>query len=56
MLGKSEIDFEYPLRPGVAPNKLADAVRGICSRRRSAPRRWAMTRQAGALLQQAGLI
>ena len=22
MLGKSEVDFEYPLRPGVAPNAL----------------------------------
>jgi iron(III) transport system substrate-binding protein len=54
-LGKSEVDFEYPLAPGVAPNRLllpfdklqppAISVSALGD-----------DQEAGALLQQAGLI
>jgi iron(III) transport system substrate-binding protein len=54
-LGKSEIDFEYPLVPGVAPNKLLTPFNAL-----QPPAISASTlgddRDAGALLQQAGLI
>lgn len=54
-LGQSEVDFEYPLRPGVAPNKLLMPFAKLQPPAISAAA-LGDDRQAGALLQQAGLI
>ncbi len=55
LLGKSEIDFEYPLRPGIAPNAKLTPFRDL-----QPPAVNVSTlgddSEAGALLQQAGLI
>jgi iron(III) transport system substrate-binding protein len=55
LLGKSEVDFEYPLRPGVAPNALLTPFKQL-----QPPPMGASAlgddKQAGMLLQQAGLI
>jgi iron(III) transport system substrate-binding protein len=54
-LGRSEVDFEYPLLPGVPPNKLLTPFSAL-----QPPAISVSTlgddRDAGALLQQAGLI
>jgi iron(III) transport system substrate-binding protein len=54
-LGLSEVDFEYPLAPGVAPNKL---LAPFASLQPPAIAAAALgdDQEAGALLQQAGLI
>jgi iron(III) transport system substrate-binding protein len=55
MLGKSEVDFEYPLRHGVAPNK---KLMPFAQLQPPAIAASALgdDQQAGVLLQQAGLI
>jgi iron(III) transport system substrate-binding protein len=54
-LGKSEIDFEYPLAPGVAPNKLLAPFSTLQPPSISVSK-LGDDQDAGALLQQAGLI
>jgi iron(III) transport system substrate-binding protein len=55
LLGQSEVDFEYPLRPGVAPNKLLLPFKDLQPPAISAAQ-LGDDQEAGALLQQAGLI
>jgi iron(III) transport system substrate-binding protein len=55
MLGKSEVDFEYPLRPGIAPNKLLTAFKDLQPPAIAAAA-LGDDQDAGTLLQQAGLI
>jgi ABC-type sulfate transport system permease component len=45
LLGQSEVDFEYPLRPGIPPNKLLKPVQRPAAALPSPPPRWAMTRK-----------
>jgi iron(III) transport system substrate-binding protein len=54
-LGESEVDFEYPLVPGIAPNKLLTPFSTLQPPAISVSK-LGDDRQAGALLQQAGLI
>jgi iron(III) transport system substrate-binding protein len=54
-LGESEVDFEYPLRPGIAPNKLLTPFKDLQPPALS-PSARGDDQAAGALLQQAGLI
>jgi iron(III) transport system substrate-binding protein len=54
-LGRSEIDFEYPLLPGVAPNKLLTPFNALQPPAISVSK-LGDDQDAGALLQQAGLI
>jgi iron(III) transport system substrate-binding protein len=54
-LGESTIDYEYPLRPGVAPNKLL-APFATLQPPAIGPASLGDDRDAGQLLQQAGLI
>jgi len=54
-LGLSTVDYEYPLRPGVAPNKLLKAFAALQPPAIS-PAALGDDRDAGTLLQQAGLI
>lgn len=54
-LGQSEVDFEYPLRPGVEPNKLLTPFGQLQPPAISAAS-LGDDKQAGSLLQQAGLI
>ena len=55
LLGQSEVDFEYPLRPGVPPNKLLLPFKDLQPPAISAAQ-LGDDQEAGALLQQAGLI
>jgi iron(III) transport system substrate-binding protein len=55
LLGQSEIDFEYPLRPGVPPNKLLTPFKELQPPAISADA-LGDDQDAGLLLQQAGLI
>ncbi|OYV36133.1 MAG: iron ABC transporter substrate-binding protein, partial [Rhodospirillales bacterium 20-64-7] len=55
MLGESEVDFEYPLAPGVAPNKLL-APFSVLQPPAISPAALGDDQAAGALLQKAGLI
>jgi len=55
LLGQSEVDFEYPLRPGIAPNKLLAPFKSLQPPAISASA-LGDDQAAGALLQQAGLI
>jgi iron(III) transport system substrate-binding protein len=55
LLGESEVDFEYPLRPGIAPNKLLTPFKSLQPPAISASA-LGDDQAAGALLQQAGLI
>jgi iron(III) transport system substrate-binding protein len=54
-LGQSEVDFEYPLAPGVAPNKLLLPFSALQPPAISVSK-LGDDQDAGALLQQAGLI
>lgn len=54
-LGQSEVDFEYPLAPGIAPNKLLTPFTQLQPPAISAAK-LGDDQQAGQLLQQAGLI
>jgi iron(III) transport system substrate-binding protein len=54
-LGQSEIDFEYPLRPGVPPNKLLIPFSALQPPAMSVSQ-LGDDQDAGTLLQQAGLI
>ncbi len=54
-LGESEVDFEYPLAPGVAPNKLL-APFSLLQPPSISVSKLGDDQDAGALLQQAGLI
>jgi iron(III) transport system substrate-binding protein len=54
-LGESEVDFEYPLRPGIAPNHLLTPFSTLQPPAIGVSK-LGDDRQAGALLQQAGLI
>jgi len=54
-LGQSEVDFEYPLAPGVAPNKLLPPF-GTLQPPSISVSKLGDDQDAGALLQQAGLI
>jgi iron(III) transport system substrate-binding protein len=54
-LGRSEVDFEYPLLPGIAPNKLLTPFETLQPPAISVSK-LGDDRDAGALLQQAGLI
>lgn len=54
-LGASEVDFEYPLAPGIPPNKLLTPFKTL-QPPAIRPSSLGDDRQAGALLQQAGLI
>jgi iron(III) transport system substrate-binding protein len=54
-LGESEVDFEYPLAPGVAPNKLLTPFKALQPPAISVSQ-LGDDQEAGALLQQAGLI
>jgi len=54
-LGQSEIDFEYPLAPGVAPNPLLVPFKTLQPPSVSVSE-LGDDQDAGALLQQAGLI
>jgi iron(III) transport system substrate-binding protein len=54
-LGQSDVDFEYPLAPGVAPNKLL-APFSVLQPPAISVSKLGDDRDAGALLQQAGLI
>jgi len=54
-LGESEIDFEYPLAPGVAPNKRLAPFSALQPPAISVSK-LGDDQDAGALLQQAGLI
>lgn len=55
LLGKSEIDFEYPLRPGIAPNPQLTPFKEL-QPPAIAPSSLGDDQEAGQLLQQAGLI
>jgi iron(III) transport system substrate-binding protein len=55
LLGRSEVDFEYPLRPGIAPNPLLTPFKDLQPPAISASA-LGDDQAAGALLQQAGLI
>jgi iron(III) transport system substrate-binding protein len=55
LLGQSEVDFEYPLRPGVPPNKLLQPFKDLQPPAISAAQ-LGDDQEAGSLLQQAGLI
>lgn len=55
MLGRSDIDFEYPLRPGVKPNPELKPMQDLQPPPISVAQ-LGDDREAGALLQQAGLI
>jgi len=55
LLGKSEVDFEYPLRPGIPPNQLLAPFKTLQPPAISASA-LGDDQEAGALLQQAGLI
>ncbi|MDD2877559.1 MAG: extracellular solute-binding protein [Acidiphilium sp.] len=55
LLAKSTVDYEYPLRPGIAPNKLLDPMATLHPPA-IAPAELGNDREAAALLQQAGLI
>lgn len=55
MLGKSEMDFEYPLRPGIAPNPELTPLDKL-QPPAIAPSAMGDDQEAGQLLQQAGLI
>ena len=54
-LGQSEVDFEYPLAPGVAPNKLLTPFKELQPPAVSVSQ-LGDDQDAGTLLQQAGLI
>ncbi len=54
-LGLSTVDYEYPLRPGVAPNRLLTPMAALQPPSIS-PAALGDDREAGALLQQAGLL
>jgi iron(III) transport system substrate-binding protein len=54
-LGESTVDYEYPLRPGVAPNKLL-APYATLQPPAISPAALGDDRAAGQLLQQAGLL
>jgi iron(III) transport system substrate-binding protein len=54
-LGQSQVDFEYPLAPGVAPNKLLTPFKQLQPPAISVSQ-LGDDQEAGALLQQAGLI
>jgi iron(III) transport system substrate-binding protein len=54
-LAASSVDYEYPLRPGVAPNKLLDPMDTLHPPA-IAPAELGNDREAAALIQQAGLI
>jgi iron(III) transport system substrate-binding protein len=54
-LGESEVDFEYPLAPGVAPNKLLTPF-SVLQPPAISVSKLGDDQDAGALLQQAGLI
>jgi iron(III) transport system substrate-binding protein len=54
-LAESEVDFEYPLAPGVAPNKLLTPFKALQPPAISVSQ-LGDDQEAGALLQQAGLI
>jgi iron(III) transport system substrate-binding protein len=54
-LGESEVDFEYPLAPGVAPNKLLTPF-AVLQPPAISVSKLGDDQDAGALLQQAGLI
>jgi len=54
-LGQSEVDFEYPLAPGVPPNKLLTPFNALQPPAISVSK-LGDDQDAGALLQQAGLI
>lgn len=55
LLGQSEIDFEYPLRPGIAPNAQLTPFKAL-QPPAIAPSDLGDDQEAGQLLQQAGLI
>jgi len=55
LLGRSEVDFEYPLRPGIAPNPLLTPFKALAPPAIRAAD-LGDDQAAGALLQQAGLI
>jgi iron(III) transport system substrate-binding protein len=55
LLGQSEVDFEYPLRPGVPPNRILLPFKDLQPPAISAAQ-LGDDQQAGSLLQQAGLI
>jgi iron(III) transport system substrate-binding protein len=55
LLGQSEVDFEYPLRPGIPPNKLLTPFKELQPPAISAAS-LGDDQDAGQLLQQAGLI
>ncbi len=55
MLAKSSVDYEYPLRPGVAPNQLLAPMDSLHPPA-IAPAQIGDDRAAARLLQQAGLI
>jgi iron(III) transport system substrate-binding protein len=55
LLGLSEVDFEYPLRPGVPPNKILLPFKDLQPPAIAAAQ-LGDDQEAGALLQQAGLI
>lgn len=55
LLGQSEVDFEYPLRPGVPPNKILLPFKDLQPPAISSAQ-LGDDQQAGSLLQQAGLI
>jgi iron(III) transport system substrate-binding protein len=55
MLGKSDIDFEYPLRPGVPPNAKLTPFKDLDPPAINVSQ-LGDDQEAGALLQQAGLI
>jgi iron(III) transport system substrate-binding protein len=55
LLGQSEVDFEYPLRPGVPPNKLLLPFKDLQPPAISAAQ-LGDDQEAGSLLQRAGLI
>jgi iron(III) transport system substrate-binding protein len=55
MLGKSNVDFEYPLRPGIAPNPALKPFKELQPPALK-PSDLGDDQEAGQLLQQAGLI
>jgi len=55
LLGQSEVDFEYPLRPGIPPNKLLKPFKDLQPPAIAAAA-LGDDQDAGTLLQQAGLI
>jgi iron(III) transport system substrate-binding protein len=54
-LGQSDVDFEYPLAPGIAPNRLLTPF-AVLQPPAIAAARLGDDQEAGLLLQQAGLI